>query len=216
MADTNNNKDINEENINNNKKDTIQKENHLIELKENKNKQINSNNNKYNQTSNCCECSEETKITLKYIFFPFFCLINAFKCFGDGRFRIETYYQTSLFVDNVVFSILSIIDLVFVIFYKEDISTAILVLRIISDSLGILILWMAFGLWSEEGSYEDHMYPAFFGFTFFECIITVGLDIASIAIYFTSDFKLNIILILCQIIHFVTPIVFLFIIICCK
>ena len=217
MADTNINKDINKENIINNNKDEKKNESPLIEVKGHNNHynnqmQQNSYNNNNNNCCYCFYCSENLKCALKIIFFPCFCLYQAFGCFWDNRCEIEPYYHSGFFIDNVIFCILSVIDLVFVIIYKGEVSTAFLVIRIISDSLGMLVLWMALGLWSEEASDEDHMDPAFFCFTVLQGIATAGLDIASLVIFFTSDFKSIIILIIFQIIHLVFPIVFPFII----
>ena len=217
MADTNINKDINKENIYNNNNDEKKNEIPLIDVKgpnNNYNNQMQQNNNNNNICCYCFYCSENSKCVLKIIFFPCFCLYQAFGCFWDNRCEIEPYYHSGLFIDNVIFCILSVIDLVIVIIYKGEVSTVFLVLRIISDCLGILVLWMALGLWSEEATDEDHMDPAFCCFTVLEGIATAGLDIASLVIFFTSDFKSIITSIIFQIIHLVFPIVFPFIICC--
>ena len=163
----------------------------------------------------CCSCSNNMKCFLKIIFCPCFGIYKLFACFWDERCQKEPYYQSELFIDNVVFCFLSIIDLVFVIIYKGQLNIAFFILRIISDSLGILVCWLTFILWTEEATDEDHMDPACCGCTLFENIITVGLDIASCILFFISDFKTNIILLICLILHLVVPIIFPFFICYC-
>ena len=171
------------------------------------NSQMNNFNNNINDNGNrsskkCCTISEDCKCALKIVFCPCYIFIyNAIACFWDERCENEYYYKTYLFLDNIIFCILSIIDLILVIIFKDSINTSFLVVRIISDSLGILVLWLAISLYSEEAADEDHMGPACCSCTIFENIITTGLDITSFIIFFISNLNLNVIIIISMAIH---------------
>ena len=171
------------------------------------NSQMNNYNNDTNQNGykgprKCCTFSEEFKCALKIVFCPCYIFIyNAIACFWDGRCQKEPYYTSFLFVDNIIFCILSLIDLILVIIFKDNTNTPFLVVRIISDSLGILVLWLAISLYSEEATDEDHMDPACCSCIIFENIITVGMDITSFIIFFTSNLILNVFIIISMAIH---------------
>ena len=176
----------------------------------NQNLYNNNNNNQvfYNNNNGCCSCSENTKLSFKIMCCPCYMLYSTFTCFCDDRFSIEPYYTSFLFVDNIIVFILSLIDLILVIIFREDLSTAFIIIRIISDSFGFLVLWLAFACWSEEATDEDHMDPAFLCFTSLQTILMVSLDTASLIIFSLSDFKLNLIGLISIIIHIATPILF--------
>ena len=207
-----NNNDDN--NLANNQKEKIKNGDDLIGVKEaNDNKMKNNDPNHLDNC--CCTCTEKTKCWLRIIFFPCFLVYNSFGCFWDDRCEREPYYEGGLFKDNVVFCFLSIIDMVLVIIYKGQLSTLFFVFRIISDTFGILICFLAIGLWSEEATDQDHVAPACCFFTIIGNVITVLLDIISIVLFFISDFKSNIILLISLIAHLVVPIIFPFLICYC-
>ena len=215
MSQDNASRDNNDDNnLANNQKEITKNGDNLIDVKEaNDNKK---KNNDPNQLDNCCcTCSEKTKCCLRIIFFPCYLVYGSLGCFWDNRCDEEPYYQGGLFKDNVVFCILSIIDMVLVIIYKGQLSTLVFVFRIISDTLGILIFLVIFGLWTEEATDEDHVDPAGCFFTIVGNIITILLDITCIVLFFISDFKSNIILLISLIVHLVVPIIFPFLICCC-
>ena len=208
-------KDNDDNNLANNQIELIKNGDNLIGVKE-----ANNNKMKYNAPNtldnSCCNCTEKTKFWLRIIFCPCYFAYNILGFFWDERYQREPYYQSGLFKDNVIFFFLSIIDMILVIIYKGQLSILFLVIRLISDSFGILICLLAIGLWSEEATDEDHMDPACCFCTAFENVITVGLDITSIVLFFISDFKYNIILLISLIVHLVFPIIFPFLVCCCN
>ena len=150
----------------------------------------------------CCTFSQEFKYALKIVCCPcYFFIYNAIACFWDERFKKEPYYKTPLFIYNIIFCVLSIIDLILVIIFKDSANISFLVIRIISDSLGILVLWSAISLYSEEALDEGHMDPACCSCTIFQNIVTVGLDVASFIIFSTSDLNLSVVMIISIAIH---------------
>ena len=75
---------------------------------ENHDNQINEPNN----NSNYCKCNDRTKLWLKIIFCPFYCIFyKSIKCFWDERWY-EPYYKNILFKENIIFCILSIFDII--------------------------------------------------------------------------------------------------------
>jgi len=155
-----------------------------------------------------CPCSEDVKFWLRIICCPCFCFIyRFFICFFDDRYESEPYYGSILFVDNVLFGIASIIDLIFLIIYKGDLNMGFFVVRIISDSIGIFVLWFSFTAWDEEALDEDHMDPAFLFLTIGNTVITCLLDFVSWIIFLSIDFKLNTTLYASLFFHFVLPII---------
>lgn len=203
-------KDNDDNNLANNQMKLIKNGDNLIGVKE-----ANDNKMKYNAPNtldnSCCNCTEKTKFWLRIIFCPYYFVYNIFGFFWDRRYQTEPFYQSGLFKDNVIFFFLSIIDMILVIIYKGQLSILFFVIRLISDSFGILICLLAIGLWSEEADDEDHMEPACGLCTVIGNVITVGLDITSIVLFFISDFKSNIILLISLIAHLVFPIIFPFI-----
>ena len=168
---------------------------------------INQNNEKLKKRSKCkCSCSKRTKYLLRIIFCPCFCFIQAFACFWDNRCEIEPYYRSFLFLDNIIFFFISVIDLVFVIIFKGEVSTGFFIVRIISDSLGMLVFLLSLTLWSEEATEEDHMDPAFCSFTMIQGCLTTLLNISSLILFFKTDCEFKIILLIFQIIHLAIPI----------
>ena len=188
-----------------------------IQLKqnvENKSKGCSFSNFCYNCCYNCCNyscscvSSGEVNFWIKIICCPFYCFIyRFFACFFDDRYEQEPYYENILFVDNVLFGIASIIDLVFLILYKGDLNMGFFVIRIISDSFGIFVLWFSFTAWDEEALDEDHMDPGFLFLTIANTIITCLLDFVSWIIFLSIDFKLNTTLHASLYFHFVIPII---------
>ena len=81
------------------------------------------------------------------------------------------------------------------------------VVRIISDSIGIFVLWFSFTAWDEEALDEDHMDPAFLFLTIGNTVITCLLDFVSWIIFLSIDFKLNTTLYASLFFHFVLPII---------
>ena len=152
-----------------------------------------------------CTCSEDTKCTLRVVFCPCYCFIQTFACFWDNRCEMEPYYHSYVFVDNVIFFIFSLIDLIFVIIYKGIVSKGFFIVRIISDSLGMIIFWLALVLWSEEATDQDHMDPACFSSTLLQGFLTILLNIASLILFFITDCEFKILLLILQIIHLIIP-----------
>ena len=212
MSQDNTSRDNVDNNLSNNQK--IKNRDNLIAVKEaNENKMKNNAQNTLDNSYG--KYNEKTKFWFRIISCPCYFVYNLFGCFCDDRCQSEPYYQTGLFKDNVIFCILSLIDMILVIIYKGKLSIAFFVIRLISDSFGILICLLAIGLWSEEATDEDHMDPACCFGTVCENVITVGLDITSIVLFFISDFKNNIILLISLIVHLVFPIIFPFLIYFC-
>ena len=118
---------------------------------------------------------------------------------------MEPYYHSYVFVDNIIFFIVSLIDLIFVIIYKGKVSIGFFIVRIISDSLGMIVFWLALVLWSEEATDEDHMDPACFSSTLLQGCLTILLNIASLILFFITDCEFKILLLILQIIHLIIP-----------
>ena len=152
-----------------------------------------------------CTCSEDTKFTLKIICCPCYFFIKTFACFWDDRCEMEPYYHSYVFVDNIIFFIVSLIDLIFVIIYKGIVSKGFIIVRIISDSLGMIVFWLALVLWSEEATDEDHIAPACFSSTLIQGCLTILLNIASLILFFITDCEFKILLLILQIIHLIIP-----------
>ena len=104
--------------------------------------------------------------------------------------------------------------MILVIIFKSKIKIAFFILRIISDSFEILICWLAIVLWSEEATDEDHMDPACCTCTICGNILSSGMDVSSLVLFFIGDYKTNLILLVSLIIHIAIPIIFPFIICC--
>ena len=167
---------------------------------------IKQNTEKNKKSWKCdCTCSEQTKFTLKIVFCPCYFFVSAFGCFWDNRCQIEPYYHSYLFLNNVIFFIFSLIDLIFVIIYKGEVSKGFFIVRIISDSLGMIIFWLALGLWTEEATDEDHMDPACYTSTLFQGCLTILLNIASLILFFKTDCEFKIVLLILQIINLIIP-----------
>lgn len=149
-----------------------------------------------------------TNFWIRTLCCPFYCFIyRFFACFFDDRYGREPYYENLLFLDNVLFGIASIIDLVFLIIYKGDLNMGFFVVRIISDSFGILLLWFSFASWDEEALDNDDMPSVFMLLTIVNTIITCLLDFVSWIIFLSIDFKLNTTLHASLYFHFIVPII---------
>ena len=162
-----------------------------------------------------CTCSGETKFALKIVCCPCYMFISAFGCFWDNRCEIEPYYHSYGFINNVIFFIFSLIDLIFVIIFKGDVSKEFFIVRIISDSLGMIVFWLALALWSEEATEENHLDSACFSSTLFQGCLTILLNIASLILFFLTDCEFKIVLLILQIIHLIIPLTVPIIICCC-
>ncbi len=147
---------------------------------------------------------------MRIIFLPCFCIYQSISCFWDGRFNIEPYYTSILFIDNIISFVLSIIDLIIVIILKNIINKGFFVIRIISDSFGMIVLLLAITLLNEEVTEEDHISPTFW-FTIIQKIIIIPLDITSIILLLVSDYQLIIILLISIIIHIISSFIILLI-----
>ena len=187
----------------------------LIENNNNNNISNNVNNNQKQLEQNAekpkkffkcdCTCSEDTKSTLKIICCPCYFFIKTFACFWDDRCEMEPYYHSYVFADNIIFFIVSLIDLIFVIIYKGKVSIGFFIVRIISDSLGMIVFWLTLVFWSEEATDEDHMEPACYSFTLIQGCLTILLNIASLILFFITDCEFKILLLILQIIHLIIP-----------
>ena len=71
-------------------------------------------------------------------------------------------------------------------FISKKIYASFLVLRIISDSIGILVLWLSIVLWNEDLSDEDHFTPGFLCITLISLILMSLIDISSFIIFCIS------------------------------
>ena len=159
----------------------------------------NNQNNNRSKCCICCNCSEKDKFWLSIFFFPCFMIYNMITCFREDRSSIEPYYHTFLFIDNILVCILSIVDIVLLIIYKDNVNTTFFVLRIISDSFGMIVFCLAVSCWSEEATYEDNMHPIFLGLTTLQTILMTLLDIASLILFLFLKFHIG--LLISQIIH---------------
>ena len=172
----------------------------------NNQKQLEQNAGKPKKSFKCdCTCSEDTKFTLKIICCPCYFFIKTFACFWDDRCEMEPYYHSYVFVDNIIFFIVSLIDLIFVIIYKGKVSKGFFIVRIISDSLGMIVFWLALVFWSEEATDEDHMAPACYFSTLIQGCLTILLNISSLILFFITDCEFKILLLILQIIHLIIP-----------
>jgi len=184
----------------------------------NNNQQMENHYYNANNSKKCCTCSEKTLFWLRIFFCPFFLIYNTFQCFCDDRCQREPYYHSGLFLDNVVFCIVSFIELVIISIFKEKSKSVLFIIRIISDCLGIIVCWLALALWSEEATDEDHMDPACCSCTSFQHIITIGLDISSLVILIKAFSELNTtffyIFLILIIIHLLTPIICISVLCC--
>lgn len=201
-----NNKEDNNTNDNNNKND-------------NDNDKINSNNpdsniekkqnykDRFNEEEDISyNCSDGTKIILKIIFFPFYCFYFFFELIRGERW--DPYYESIFFKENILFSILSIIDLFVIGFNFSKLNSGFFIIRTISDSFGFLNFFLSIVCWSEYASDEDHFDPACFCCTNITLPIIGILDLTSLILYFIYFSELNIIVIISFLVHLILVIGF--------
>lgn len=186
------------------KKDTLDIN---YEIKErNKYKNI-SDKNKENNNKLCN--NKNIKKIVKIIFCPCYCIFfKSFEWIWDGRCEFEDYYKSYSFFENILFCILSIIDIVTISFYKDNLSNAFFTIRIISDCFGILIFWLSIVLYDEESADENNFESGLLFFT----LISLGLmglfDIFSFVVFCSSNSDFNAIILLCFLIHLILSIAY--------
>ena len=145
----------------------------------------------------------------KIIFCPCYCFIyRTFKCFCDGRWGLEPYYESFSFIHNIIFFIISVADIFVLCFFFEKLILSFFIIRIISSSIGVIIFWMCFACWSPELSDEDHFDPGFLCITIFGFIITSILDLASLIIYLVSK-EIDIFISISLFVHLIVGVGFL-------
>ncbi len=154
-----------------------------------------------NDEYKCFGFHKNFKNKLKVIFCPCYCLFyKSFEWIWDGRCEYEAYYKSHYFIENIFFCIISIIDIVSVSFYKDNFNMAFFVIRIISDSLGIFILWLIIVLWDKNSSNEFN----FLLLNFIDIILIGLLDIFSFVIFCASNSEFIIIVLMSFLIHFIS------------
>ena len=190
------------------KEDTNTNKN-IIDINSNikqRSKYKNISNEKYNEIDDnkCFGFHKNYKNKLKVIFCPCYCLFyKSFKWIWDGRCQFETYYKSHYFIENIFFCLLSIIDIVALSFYKDNLSTAFLVIRIISDFFGILIFWLTIVLWDEDGLNENHFESSFLFLTFLDLILMGVLDMFSFIAFCASNSEFLITVLMSFLMHLI-------------
>ena len=186
------------------KKDTLDIN---YEIKErNKYKNI-SEKNKQNNNKLCT--IKNIKKIFKIIFCPCYCLFfKSFEWIWDGRCEFEDYYKSYSFFENILFCVLSIIDIVAISFFKDSLSDVFFSIRIISDCFGIIIFWLSIILYDEESADENSFESGLLLFT----LISLGLmglcDIFSFVAFCSSNSDFNVIILLCFLIHLILSIAY--------
>jgi len=186
------------------KKDTLDIN---YEIKErNKYKNI-SDKNKENNNKLCN--TKNIKKILKIIFCPCYCIFfKSFEWIWDGRCEFEDYYKSYSFLENILFCILSIIDILAISFYKDNLSNAFFIIRIMSDCFGIIIFWLSIVLYDEESADENNFESGLLLFT----LISLGLmglfDIFSFVVFCSSNSDFNAIILICFLIHLILSIAY--------
>ena len=197
----------------------------IIELGEKFNTEENIldiNNNNFNQSAKCknfsneknninknrCSfCDRNIKNWSKIIFCPCYCLFyKSFEWIWDGRCRFETYYKSFSFYENIFFCFISIIDIIAILCYKDNLSISFFIIRIISDSVGILIFWLSIVLWDEESTDKDYFETGLLFFTFLGLIIMGILDFSSFIVLCCSNSEFQLFVLMSFLIHLILSI----------
>lgn len=197
----------------------------IIELGEKFNTEENIldiNNNNFNQSAKCknfsneknninknrCSfCDKNIKNWSKIIFCPCYCLFyKSFEWIWDGRCRFETYYKSFSFYENIFFCFISIIDIIAILCYKDNLSISFFIIRIISDSFGILIFWLSIVLWDEESTDKDYFETGLLFFTFLGLIIMGILDFSSFIVFCCSNSEFQLFVLMSFLIHLILSI----------
>ena len=190
------------------KEDTNSRKN-IIEINSNikqRSKYKNISNEKYNEIDDnkCFGFQKNYKNKLKVIFYHFYGLFyKSFKWIWDGRYQSETYYKSHYFIENIFFCLLSIIDIVAIFFYKDNLSTTFLVIRIISDFFGVLIFWLTIVLWEENVLNENHFESSFLFLTLLDLILMGVLDIFSFVAFCASNSEFLITVLMSFLMHLI-------------
>ena len=173
------------------------------EIKErNKYKKI-SDKNKENMSV------KNIKKICKIIFCPCYCIFfKSFEWIWDGRCEFEDYYKSYSFFENILFCFLSIIDLVAISFYKDSLSDAFFVIRIISDCFGIIIFWLSIVLYDEESADENNFESGLLLFTLISLGLMGLLDIISFIAFCSSNSDFNAIILMSFLIHLILSIAY--------
>lgn len=176
----------------------------------NKYKHISSENYEdFNKNSNSKFYKKNNiKRIIKYFFSLFYCLLyKSFKRIYDGRHIFRKYYRANYsFFENILFSFLSIIDIIVNSIYKENLTISFYNIRIISDSCGILIFWLTKVIWDEEFANESKLKYGFKIFTFIDMSIMGLLDIFSFVVFCASNSDFTVIVLLSFLIHLILSI----------
>lgn len=190
------------------KEDTNSRKN-IIEINSNikqRSKYKNISNEKYNEIDDnkCFGFQKNYKNKLKVIFYTCYGLFyKSFKLIWDGRYQSETYYKSHYFIENIFFCLLSIIDIVAIFFYKDNLSTAFLVIRIISDFFGVLIFWLTIVLWDENVLNENYFESSFLFLTLLDLILMGVLDIFSFVAFCASNSEFLITVLMSFLMHLI-------------
>ena len=145
----------------------------------------------------------------KIIFCPCYCIFfKSFEWIWDGRCEFEDYYKSYSFFENILFCFLSIIDLVAISFYKDSLSDAFFVIRIISDCFGIIIFWLSIVLYDEESADENNFESGLLLFTLISLGLMGLLDIISFVAFCSSNSDFNAIILLSFLIHLILSIAY--------
>lgn len=169
------------------------------------NKQLkNSNNDLINGGGVFQNQNDKLKSLLKIIFCPCYCLFyKSFEWIWDGRCSETSFYKDIIFLQNIAYCILSIIDLVFLIINKDKTVSSFFIVRIISDCIGIFSFWLCIVLWDKDANDEDNFELAIFFLTFLFSILMDCLDLSSFIIFVNRSLQLNIIMMISFIVHLV-------------
>ena len=171
------------------------------------------NKNNVNETffeddeNKCFGFHKNCKNKLKVIFCPCYCLFyKSFEWIWDGRCGFEAYYKSHYFIENVLFCVLSICDIVIISFYKDYLTAIFFVIRIISDFLGILIFWLSIVLWDKTNSNKCHYESNLLFLTLIDLIIMGFLDIFSFVVFGASNSEFFISIMMSFLIHLISSV----------
>ena len=155
------------------------------------------------------------KILLEIIRFSYnYIFQKSFKWILDGCRLFQNFYESYIFFENILFCIFSIIDTIAITFYKNDFSLSFLIIRIISDILGIIVFGISIILWNNVLSNKKIFEARFLFFTLIGLALMSLFDIFSFVIFCSSNSDFNVVVVMCFLFHLILCIAIFSIIFC--
>ena len=132
----------------------------------------------------------------------------------DGCRLFQNFCESCVFFENILFCIFSIIDTIAITFYKNDFSLSFLIIRIISDILGIIVFGISIILWNSVLSNKKLFEARFLFFTLIGLALMSLFDIFSFVIFCSSNSDFNVVVVMCFLFHLILCIAIFSIIFC--